>query len=240
MFISFEGGDGSGKTTHINFLAQALRSLGYEVLCLREPGGTAVGEAMRDVVLNPENSVCDQAELLMYEAARAQLVSEVIKPALEANCVVLCDRFFDSTTAYQAHGRGLDLDLVERVNMFASQGLVPDRTLLIATEDNPQVSLDRATKDRDGDRMERAGIEFHMRVKQAFRGLAHDNPQRIRMLAIQPTKAQTARLVFGAVADLFGWDPENLPFDEAYFEAANSISGETKRKASDGHVGSVR
>ena len=102
IFITFEGGDGAGKTTHITFLAECLRKMGHEVLCLREPGGTAIGEALRSIVLNPENSaMSDQAELLIYEAARAQIVKETIIPALARGAVVLLDRFYDSTVAYQ-------------------------------------------------------------------------------------------------------------------------------------------
>ena len=109
VFVTFEGGDGAGKTTHIRFLANALSAMGREVVCLREPGGTEVGEQLRGVVLNPANSdICDGSELLIFEAARAQLVSQVIAPALERGAVVLCDRFTDSTVAYQGYGRGLD------------------------------------------------------------------------------------------------------------------------------------
>ena len=116
VFVSFEGGEGAGKTTHIRFLAETLEARGFEVVRLREPGGAAM---------------CDACELLVYEAARAQIVEEVIKPALERGAVVLCDRFFDSTTAYQAYGRGLDADFVRRANQFACQGVVPDRTILL-------------------------------------------------------------------------------------------------------------
>lgn len=228
LFITFEGGDGSGKTTHINFLARALREQGHEVVTLREPGGTHVGEVMRDVVLNPDNTVCPQAELLIYEAARAQLVDEVIIPALNRGAIVLCDRFFDSTVAYQAYGRGLSRDFVQAANIFASQGIQPNRTLLILTEADVQASLDRAMKDRDGDRIERAGVEFHYRVNQAYIEIAEANSERVRTLHIQPTKGETAQLVFQAVADLFGWDPASLPFDQAYFDQANDITGETK------------
>ena len=113
IFITFEGGDGAGKTTHITFLAECLRKMGHEVLCLREPGGTAIGEALRSIVLDPENSaMSDQAELLIYEAARAQIVKETIIPALARGAVVLLDRFYDSTVAYQAYGRGLPVSFV--------------------------------------------------------------------------------------------------------------------------------
>ena len=132
LFITFEGGDGAGKSTHIRFLSEALRVHGCEVVSLREPGGTRIGEKLREVLLDPRNDdLSDQAELLVFEAARAQIVAEVIKPALDRGAVVLCDRFTDSTVAYQAYGRGLSLDFVRRANEFACQGIVPDRTILL-------------------------------------------------------------------------------------------------------------
>ena len=126
IFITFEGGEGAGKTTHIRFLSETLRAHGREVLCLREPGGTEVGEQLRAVVLDPANGgMSDEAELLIYEAARAQLMAQVIAPALARGAVVLCDRFTDSTVAYQAYGRGLPRMFVDRVNEFACQGVHP-------------------------------------------------------------------------------------------------------------------
>ena len=125
IFITFEGGDGAGKTTHITFLSSCLREMGYEVLCLREPGGTEIGESLRQIVLDPENSdMSDQTELLIYEAARAQIVKEVIIPALARGAVVLLDRFYDSTIAYQAYGRGLPL--------FVRQIFLPVRECILA------------------------------------------------------------------------------------------------------------
>ena len=146
VFVSFEGGEGAGKTTHIRFLAETLEARGFEVVRLREPGGTAIGDKLRSIVLDPGNAaMCDACELLVYEAARAQIVEEVIKPALDRGAVVLCDRFFDSTTAYQAYGRGLDADFVRRANQFACQGVVPDRTILLVPPSTKD-GLIRATK----------------------------------------------------------------------------------------------
>ena len=233
VFISFEGGEGSGKTTHINFLAKALREQGREVLCLREPGGTRVGEHLRDIVLNPDNeAIVAPTELLLYEAARAQLVAEVIRPALERGAIVLCDRFFDSTVAYQAFGRGLPLGFVQAANEFACQGVEPACTVLLLTPGrSAEEGLRRATHDRDGDRMERAGVDFHTRVNQAYLQIAAENPDRVAIVESQPTKGQTALLVFKAVAESVGWDADKLPFEPAYFESANAISGATKRSA---------
>lgn len=231
IFITFEGGDGSGKTTHITFLAEALRDAGYEVLCLREPGGTEIGEVLRDLVLNPDyEAMAPETELLIYEAARAQIVFEVIKPALERGVVVLCDRFYDSTIAYQAYGRGLDRGFIREANIFACQGVRPNRTVLIETNTSARVGLERATHGRDGDRIERAGVEFHEAVNQAFRDIAKASPDRVRTVISQPTKAATAKLVFAAVADLFGWDAEDLPFTEDYFEGANLVQSKQRKR----------
>ena len=170
VFITFEGGDGAGKSTHIRFLSQALQGEGRDVLCLREPGGTSVGESLRRVVLDPANAeLVPTAELFIYEAARAQLVAEVIKPAIERGAVVLCDRFYDSTMAYQGYGRGLSHEFVDEAHHFACQGIRPDRTILMRVAGNAADGLARATHDTAPDRMELAGLDFHERVAEAFR-----------------------------------------------------------------------
>lgn len=219
VFITFEGGDGAGKTTHIRFLANALTAMGREVLCLREPGGTDVGEQLRGVVLSPANgSMCDASELLIYEAARAQLVSEVIVPALARGAVVLCDRFTDSTVAYQGYGRGLDRAFVDAANAFACQGLVPDRTILLVAGGTTAEGLARATRRAGADRMERAGEDFHARVNAAFLDIARENPARVRMVQSAGRKSHTAVQVFAQLADLFPWMGEFVRQNEAYFE----------------------
>lgn len=218
VFITFEGGDGAGKTTHIRFLAEALRARGREVLCLREPGGTDIGEALRTLVLDPENeAMVPECELLVYEAARAQIVAQVIVPALERGAVVLCDRFYDSTVAYQAYGRGLSLDFVHRANEFAVRGVHPDRTILMVCGTDARQSLQRATRARSADRLERAGEEFHSRVNQAFLQLAKENPQRIRVVESDALKSITSALVFQELTDLFPWMADASVCDEAFF-----------------------
>ena len=237
-FITFEGGDGAGKSTHIRFLADALRSQGTEVVCVREPGGTKAGEALRRIVLDPQTkNLCDEAELFIYEAARAQVVAEVIEPALARGAVVLCDRFYDSTVAYQACGRGLDRAFVEQANLFAARGLVPDRTVLMKSGASAARSLARATHSSGADRMEAAGLDFHERVNAAFDELESAAPDRVRTVVSSKTKARTAKLVFQAVADVVGWDADRLPFDDAYFEAANKIHGAGKRRRARGSRG---
>ena len=219
IFITFEGGDGAGKTTHITFLATCLRSMGYEVLCLREPGGTSIGEYLRSIVLDPKNStMADQTELLIYEAARAQIVKEVIIPALARGAVVLLDRFYDSTIAYQAYGRGLPLSFVRQANIFACQGVHPCRTILLTTDASAEEGLDRATHHGQADRLEQAGADFHARVNAAFMHLAAENPARIRVVSSAGAKNETARAIFSELADVFGWGPESDVWKPGFFD----------------------
>ena len=202
VFISFEGGDGAGKSTHMAYLCQAISSLGREVVRLREPGGTPIGEQLRQIVLDPANQeLSERAELFIYEAARAQLTHEVIRPALERGAVVVCDRFFDSTMAYQGYGRGLDQGFIDTANRFATQGLVPDRTVAMFAP-TVQEGLSRAGQVCAADRMELAGADFHQRVEAGFFACAKAQPQRIRVVFCQPKRSQTARLVFQCVEDL--------------------------------------
>lgn len=215
VFVTFEGGEGAGKTTHIRFLAHTLEAMGREVLCLREPGGTSIGEQLRAVVLDPQNdAMSDECELMIYLAARAQLVSQVIKPALERGAVVLCDRFFDSTMAYQGYGRGLDRDLVRRANDFACQGIRPDRTILLVPP-SARAGLARATTE-GADRLESAGDAFHERVNAAFAQMASEEPARIRTVHSASKKSDTSRAVFAELVDLFPQFEERL-VDSTFF-----------------------
>lgn len=222
IFITFEGGDGAGKTTHVRFLEACLVRRGVRVVRLREPGGTSVGEQLRDIVLNPENdALSSESELLIYEAARAQAVTQVVKPALEAGAVVLADRFFDSTTAYQAYGRGLSLDFVKRANAFACQGVVPTRTLLLQVAGGAAENLHRAECVSAPDRMELAGLDFQQRVLAGFQAIAEAEPNRVRVVASYPDAAQTARGVFAALSDLFPWMADPAVCDDAFFAQIN-------------------
>ena len=218
-FISFEGGDGAGKSTHLQLVAEALRSRGHEVVCLREPGGTIIGEQLRQTVLDPGNYIMtDACELLIYEAARAQLVAQVIRPALERGCTVLCDRFADSTIAYQSFGRGIDREFVERANEFACQGVRPDRTILMLTGGDAEEGIMRATHHKHADRLEMAGMEFHERVNAAFLELSREDPDRIRVVVSDDTKPRTAAKVFAALSDLFEWMADPRVCTEEFFE----------------------
>lgn len=222
IFITFEGGDGAGKSTHIRFLAEALMEQGYEVVCLREPGGTVLGEALRALVLDPSNaSLSARSELLIYEACRAQLIDEVIAPALLRGAVVLCDRFCDSTLAYQGAGRGLDEEFIEQANAFACKDIVPRRTILMTTRADAAANLARATHKRDADRLELEGEAFHNRVNEAYEHLAKRFPGRVVEVVSDREKAVTAFRVFEAVSDIF---PELLPLlsDNEYFSHFNT------------------
>lgn len=219
VFITFEGGDGAGKSTHLFFVAEALRLHGQKVVCLREPGGTIIGEQLRNTVLDPGNYVMsDECELLIYEAARAQLVSQVIRPALEVGSVVLCDRFADSTVAYQSFGRGIDRVFIDRANRFSCQDVWPDRTILMLTGGDAELGLERATHDKHADRLEMAGTDFHERVNAGYLSLAAEDPERIRMVISDEGKAATARKVFLELADLFPWMGELAQGGDEYFD----------------------
>ena len=219
VFITFEGGDGAGKSTHLQLVAEALRERGCEVACVREPGGTIIGEQLRAAVLDPGNYImAPECELLIYEAARAQLVGQVIRPALERGGVVLCDRFTDSTIAYQAYGRGIDRAFVERANDFACQGVRPDRTVLMLTGGSASVGIERATQHKHADRLEMAGTEFHDRVNDAFARIAREEPARVRVVVSDGAKAATAQKVFAALSDIFPWMGDEAQCTPAFFE----------------------
>ena len=229
IFITFEGGEGAGKTTHIAFLAEALREQGYEVVCTRDPGDTAIGEQLRNIVLNPENEeMSDMCELFVYEAARAQLVNQNIKPSLEKGMVVLCDRFTDSTFAYQARGRGIDADIVRQVNEIVCQGIKPQRTILMVSPDTAE-GLYRATKETGADRLEAEGVDFHSRVNAAFEELAQAEPDRVRMVYSAEKKSVTAKRVFCALADIFPWMNDLLANPE-FFERLDGKRNHHERR----------
>lgn len=221
-FITFEGGDGAGKTTHLRFLAESLRARGEEVLCLREPGGTIIGERLRNVVLDPGNDAMTPAcELLIYEAARAQLIGQVIEPAIERGAVVLCDRYTDSTLAYQHFGRGMDRSFVEEANKFASRGIVPDRTILMVTGGPVELGLERASHRAGADRLELAGLDFHERVNAGYLKLAEEFPERIRVVVSDREKPETARRVFAELSDIFSWMADESICTPAFFARAS-------------------
>ena len=174
LFITLEGGEGSGKSTQTQLLAARLKDAGREVVTLREPGGTALGEELRKLLLHKDKAVSVEAELLMFLAARAELVNEVIRPARDRGAIVICDRFSDSTIAYQGYGRGIDADTVRTLNRWATGGLAPDLTLLL---DAP-VDVDRRRKHGDDDVFIREADSFHSRVREGYHFLAAREPGR--------------------------------------------------------------
>ena len=173
MFVTFEGVDGSGKTTQANLLAEALRADGRDVVATREPGGTQLGEEVRKLLLEGVE-MSAWAETTLFAAARAELVDQVVAPALAAGKDVVCDRYIDSSLAYQGIARGLGLDRVLELNLVVTGELLPDRTFLVLVD--PEVAFGRA---KPSDRIEREGREFHSAVDQAYRSLAEMYPQRI-------------------------------------------------------------
>lgn len=180
VFVTLEGIDGCGKSTQVARLVSALESSGREVVALREPGGTNISEKIRALLLDPANGeMSADCELMLYEAARAQLVREVIEPALERGAVVVCDRFYDSTTAYQCVARGLDARLVGIANSLGSCGVAPDVTLVLDID--PEVAFARATA-AGADRLEGEGLAFQRAVRAGYLGLASAEPSRVRLV----------------------------------------------------------
>jgi dTMP kinase len=190
MFVTFEGVDGSGKSTQARLLAEALRDEGREVVATREPGGTELGERVRELVLHG-NGVSPWAEATLFAAARAQLVEEVIRPALARGADVVCDRYLDSSLAYQGIGRGLGVDRVLELNLVATGGLLPDTTFLLEL---PAAEAARR-RGADTDRLEAEGQEFAERVGIAYRELADAFPRRIVVVDATLSPEEQARIV---------------------------------------------
>lgn len=212
LFITFEGTEGSGKSTQIPILAERLRGLGRVVRTLREPGGTPVGEEIRHTLQHSEanRNMAAETELLLMNASRAQLVRETISPALNSGEVVLCDRFFDSTIAYQAFGRGLDLEMVKRVISVAVGPARPDLTILLmvpvaVSEQRRRTRTDSQAKGADQparDRIEEAGRDFFERVEKGYRQIAVSEPDRIRAIDATASVEVVGCAIWAAVAPL--------------------------------------
>lgn len=189
LFITLEGPEGAGKTTQLARLEARLRETGRRVTVTREPGGTPLGLRVREVVLDPALDMGPLSEFLLYSASRAQLVQDVLRPALERGDVVLCDRYFDSSLAYQGAGRGLPLALLRDLTREVTGGLTPDLTLLLDLD--PALGLERAALRGQADRLEKADLAFHKRVRAGFLQLAQAEPQRFAVL----DAAQSADMV---------------------------------------------
>ncbi len=198
MFVTFEGLDGSGKTTQVELLRAALEGEGREVVATREPGGTPLGERVRELLLDGASSITPWAEAALFAAVRAELVERVIRPALEGGADVICDRYLDSSLAYQGIARGLGLDRVLELNLNAIRGVLPDKTILLL------VSPEEAARRAGGanDRIEREGEDFRSKVDEAYRELAAIFPQRILPADGAQPQESLARLIFGQLRQL--------------------------------------
>ncbi len=188
MFITLEGIEGSGKTTQIQMIAHWLTAAGWNCLTTREPGGTPIGGQIRSVLLHPDNSdLAPTAELLLYVADRVQHLETVVRPALDAGKVVVCDRYFDATLVYQGYARGLDRDMIRQLHQLACNGLTPDLTLLLDLD--PEAGLARAWRRIDSDtthmkesRFEKETLAFHQRVRAGYLDLARREPRRFAII----------------------------------------------------------
>jgi dTMP kinase len=199
-FITLEGPEGAGKTTQLKILSKFLQDEGIEHVITRDPGGTSLGKPIRRILLNAESVVSPVAELLLYEADRAQNVSEVILPGLEEGKVVFCDRYTDSTIAYQGFGRGIDLNLIDQLNAVATQGLKPKCTILFDIESSAGLARLHPS---GHDRLEREALEFHQKVRYGYLELAKKDDERWRILdasaAMHQVQEQLRKFVMDAL-----------------------------------------
>ncbi len=202
LLITFEGGDGAGKSTLIQSLYRLLEERGESVLQTRAPGGTPVGERIRSIVLESKGPLTDQCELFLFLADRAEHMKEVIFPALREGKVVLCDRFNDSTIAYQGVARGLDVKLVEACCLLATSNKVPDLTFYLDLP--PKVGLERREKkDGEKDRIESESLDFHEKIRQAFLHIAQQDPKRVRVLDSTQTPETIIKQATKQIDDIF-------------------------------------
>lgn len=184
MFITFEGIDGAGKTTQINLLKDYLESQGKPVLSIREPGGLKFSEKIRNILLDNETNINNTTELLLFQAARSELTEKIILPALNEGKTVICDRFYDSTTAYQGFGRGIELEEIFKLNKIATKNLTPDFTFYLKIP--IEVSLNRNIEKKK-DRMESNSLDFIKKVKYGFDALAQMYPERFKVINAEDT-----------------------------------------------------
>lgn len=183
-FITVEGTDGAGKSTQIELLVKYLQHRGFEVVVTREPGGTSISEKIREIILDVENSeMSDITEALLYAASRAQHISQKIKPAVEAGKVVICDRFVDSSIAYQGYARGLKMSLIEDVNGYAVDGMIPDATLFFDIK--PEIGIARKKNVQSLDRIEKETLDFHYKVYNGYKELLQKYPKRMKRIDAQ-------------------------------------------------------
>ena len=186
-FITFEGSEGCGKSTQSKMLFNYFKNKKAKVIYLREPGGVKLGELIRNILLNPKSKISAQAETLLYMASRAQVVAQIIKPALENNKIVICDRFLDSTIAYQGYGLGIDIKLIKSIGNFATGGIAPDLTIFLDLPVKKGLKHRASSKDR----IEQRSISYHEKVRNGYLALARQEPQRIKIVKVLEDKLKT-------------------------------------------------
>lgn len=193
-FITLEGSEGSGKSTQAALILEYLKSKKLPVTLLREPGGVKISESIRKLLLDLNSTgMGDECETLLYMAARAQMVKEVLEPQLRSGKIILCDRFLDSTIAYQGYGNGIDIKIIEQLGLFATKGLVPDLTILFDIP--PEKGLSRAGDKKD--RIESRSLEYHKRVRQGYLELGKQYPSRIKVIKVDASKEEIFKKVKG-------------------------------------------
>lgn len=178
LFITFEGGDGCGKTTQLNLTARYFEEKGKNVILTREPGSVGLGQKLRELILHYDGDIDSTAEAFLFLADRAQHIAKLVKPAVEAGKIVLCDRHTDSTVAYQGYGRGEDIEQIKALNNLATHGIKPDLTLVFDVSE--EIAQQRVGSEKD--RMESAGNEFHKRVRNGYLEIAKQEPERVKVI----------------------------------------------------------
>jgi len=200
-FITFEGSEGSGKSTQSSLVLDYLKSRKKNVVLIREPGGVKISEAIRNLLLDVKNiAMSKECETLLYMAARAQLVEEVVAPLLKKGTVILCDRFLDSTIAYQGYGNGVAVDFIKTIGQFATRKISPDLTLLFDI-DTAQ-GLSRTSKEKD--RIELRSLEYHERVRKGYLKLAKEDPARIKVVKVDKSKEEIFEVVRKVIDEFLG------------------------------------
>lgn len=203
LFITFEGPEGCGKSTHSRKTVEFLKSKGYECLHLREPGGTEVGERVRQILLDPEiKDMTSAAELMLFEAARAEISLKVIRPAVKKGMIVICDRFNDSTVVYQGYAGKLPINDIMKVDNIATGGLKPELTIYLDID--VKVGLERTTRHEEKDRIEKKPLEYHEMVRKGYLTLAKKFPKRIKLIKVKDNLDETFALVKNEICGLLG------------------------------------
>ena len=198
-FITFEGSEGCGKSTQAKLLCGYLKRQGYEVVFLREPGGTEINEKIRKILLDKKNkSLSAECEMMLYMSSRAQIVEEIIKPALKDEKIVVCDRFLDSTLAYQGYGLGVDIKLIKDIGNFVTQGIKPHLTILLDVALKKGLGYRAASQDR----IEQRSLRYHRKVREGYFKLAALEPKRIKVVRVAENKKVTQERIRKLVSDV--------------------------------------